>query len=385
MTTYDVAVVGLGIVGASALRYFADQGIRAIGLEAFGPAHGYGSSHGESRIFRRAYWEGATYLPLLDRAHALWSELRERTREPIIMETGGVFMGLEETGMVARSRQTALAFDVPHEMLDAGQLRARFPAFRVEKGMIGIYEPGAYMILAERARFAMLDLAVQGGAEARFGVRVTEMAPSGQAITITVQTGETFSCGAVVVATGAWMANQLVEDVRPFIQPTQVPIYWFRAASGHEAEHAAGRLPVFLHESPSGRMIYGCPSWGEHGVKVGFHNHQQVVRDPSILDRTVSGALWGEMAGYLREVLPALDPIPIKSHICYYTMSKDGNFIIDRSRLHSNVAYASACSGHGFKFAPAVGEAVARLALGQELGHEPRVDLTPYRLLRFDE
>ncbi|WP_394840640.1 N-methyl-L-tryptophan oxidase [Pendulispora brunnea] len=379
MKSYDVAVIGLGIVGASAVDYLAAEGIRAIGLDAFGPTHGFGSSRGESRIFRRAYWEGAAYLPLLNRAHDLWTALQADCDVPVVVHTGGLFVGSKATGVVRSSRDTARAGNIPHEMLDAAQVRERYPAFRMSGDMEAIYEPGAYMVLADRARLAMLDRAVGRGAELRFGTRVSKVTHSGGGITLSTASGDSFACAAVVVATGPWIAGEFIEEVRPFLRPVRVPIYWFRPRPGEESEYDPGRFPVFLHEASDGRLLYGLPSQDDAGVKIGFHNRQQVEADPRMPDRVVSDVFRNEMADYIEEVFPSLDPVPIRSRICFYTLSNDGNFIIDRTRHHPNVSYASACSGHGFKFAPAVGESAARLAIGKD----PIVSLEPYALSRF--
>ena len=380
MKPYDVVVIGLGIVGASAVDYLASEGIRVLGLDAYGPTHGYGSSHGESRIFRRAYWEGAAYLPLLNRAHDLWMALQDDGDEPVLVHTGGIFVGRKATGVVTSSRDTARIGNIAHEMLDAAQVRERFPAFPLSSDMEAIYEPGAYMVLADRARMAMLDRAVGRGAEIRFGSRVSGMTHSGNGITVSTASGDSFACAAVVVATGPWMAGELIEEVRAFLRPVRVPIYWFRPRPGHERDYDVGRFPVFLYECADGRLLYGLPDANGAGVKIGFHNRQQVPADPRTLDRVVGDVLRNEIADTIDAIFPTLDPSAIASRICFYTLSNDGNFIIGRTRHHPNVSYASACSGHGFKFAPAVGESAARLAIGKD----PAVGLEPYALSRFE-
>lgn len=381
MRRYDVLVIGLGIVGSAALRSLAGAGAKAAGIDMFGPTHRYGSSHGDTRVLRRAYWEGEGYLPLLQRADCLWRTLQRERDEPLLAATGGVFVGARDAGIVERGRQTAIAGGIPHEMLDAGQLRSRFPAFEVAAHMEAIYEPGAYMIRAQRARLALLDLAVERGAELHLGDRAVQIIADGPTMTVRTRAGDTYEADAVIAATGPWMAKELVSDALPLIESRRVPIYWFRPRADHESAFTVGRFPVFLHESHDGRILYACPErLGEDAcLKIGFHNSQQLVGDPDGADRLVPEHARTTIIDHVRRIFPAIEPTIVRDGVCFHTTTDDASFLVGRSSADPRLVYASACSGHGFKFAPAVGESVALLALGAE----PLVDLTPYSAARF--
>ncbi|HEX6346560.1 N-methyl-L-tryptophan oxidase [Umezawaea sp.] len=376
----DVLVVGAGVVGAATTWALAERGARVLTLDAHGPTHRYGSSHGESRIFRRAYWEGAAYLPLLNRANELWAELEEAHGDTLLVRTGGVFIGSGEGGVVPLGRRTARLGGIEHEVWNAARLADRFPWFGVDEGMTALYEPGAYTVLAARARLAMLDAAVRRRARLRFGDEAERLRPVVDGVEVRLRSGEKISCGVVVLATGPWMQGALAIGLGHVLAPVRVPVYWFRA------DHRLGieGFPAFLYESAGGGVVYGVPEWGGGAprIKVGFHNRQQRPGDPqNTTSHAVAPRFRREMAAVVSRILTGVDPEPVSWRQCYYTLTPDGGFVIDRSPADPRVVHVSACSGHGFKFATAVGECAAALALGEPAS----VDLSPFTSARFEE
>lgn len=366
---YDVAVIGLGVMGAATLWRLAHAGARVVGLEAGGPTHSNGSSHGATRIFRRAYFEGPGYLPLLNLAHQGWQELQATTPQRLSYATGGVFIGPKHTGLVEGSLRTARAGNVEHAEWDAAALRTHLPQFNVEAGMHAVFEPGAYALASEAARLQMLSEAVRHGAEIRYGSSVTALGGSAGVVGVTIR-GADIRAGRVVVTAGAW-CSQLLPELAAHLSPRHVPVYWFLPRAGCAARFTATALPVFVYECSDGALLYGIPEGGiatgsglEHGVKVGLHNRQQQPWSES--GKPVIGPeLESEIASYVARILPDLAPQPCAARWCIYTLSPDGDFIIGAAQRQPGVYYASACSGHGFKFAPAIGSVLAALALGQ--------------------
>jgi len=377
--SFDVVVVGLGIMGASAVHHLARRGVKVLGLDARGPGHELGSSHGDTRIYRRAYWEGERYVPLLTRSYDAWRELDAASPARILMETGGVFVGAPSSDLVARCRETAAACGVPHERLDAGAIRARFPAFRVPDGATAVFEPDAFMLFAEGSRAALLASAVSAGARLRYGAEVAAIEPSSGGGAEVVTDGERIACARVVVAAGPWIAG-LVPELAGVARPQRMPVYWLEVASDRGRDFRPGALPVFLWEDTDGAVLYGFPEWRfQGGLKIGFHNRQLSDLDLGEPARPVGA---GEIAEVQARAARAfgLAPGGARGITCVYTMTPDTSFVIDRSRASPDVVYASACSGHGFKFAPAIGEALADLATGAA----PKVDLAPFARSRFD-
>ncbi|TKC98176.1 N-methyl-L-tryptophan oxidase [Polyangium fumosum] len=382
MKRCDVVVIGLGIMGSAALWNLAEAGITVLGIEGGGPTHTGGSSHGGTRIFRRAYWEGEKYIGLLNRAHELWTALQDKTGRRLIIPTGGVFIGPRAAGVVAGSQRTAIADDIPHEMWDAARIRERLPAFQVTDDMQAIYEPAAYAIAAEEARLQMVNEAVRGAGTAWYGDPVESLGSTPHDVTVRTRSGQVVQAAAAVVTVGPWMGRRLVPELRPHLVPNRVPIYWFSPRPGRMEDFDHKRFPVFLYECQDGSLLYGIAAGtsAEQGVKIGFHNRQHVPADPDTAIPRVTDHQRQEIASYVAQIFPDLEPSPIDARLCYYTMSTDESFLIGASAQSPRVVYASACSGHGFKFATAIGEALAFLAQQKP----PPVELSAFGAARFD-
>lgn len=362
--TYDVVVVGLGIMGASALSHLSRRGIRVLGVEAHGPLHELGSSHGQSRIFRRAYWEGERYVPLLDRSYLGWMELDEAAQDTIALKVGGLFVGSPESKLVHGSRETATRCGVDHEYLDAAEISGRFPAFRPRDDAVAVYEPDALMLFADRALLNYLSRAAACGAHIVHGQAVRSLVPGGGGTVTVGGDGWEVSCGAVVLAVGAWIGGFLPREIAPLITPMRIPVYEFDVAEPRERDHLPGRFPVFLFEDSTGALVYGLPKWRAvgGGLRLGFHNRQLSPMDIRGDRRPPADAERLELWRTIRTILPGVRSTGHGAS-CVYTMSRDESFLIGRSRELPGVAYVSACSGHGFKFAPGIGEVMAQLAV----------------------
>src|SRR5437763_1581975 len=148
--TYDAIVIGIGGMGSATLYHLARRGLRVLGLERFDIPHELGSSHGESRIIRLAYAEHPVYEPLLRRAYALWRDLERSGGEKLLIVTGGIDAGAEESTTVQGSLASCAIHDLPHERLDAMALQRRFPGYRLAPHMVAIYQPDAGFLLPER-------------------------------------------------------------------------------------------------------------------------------------------------------------------------------------------------------------------------------------------
>jgi sarcosine oxidase len=378
MQQYDVIVVGLGVMGAAALWRLSKAGARVLGMEAHGPVHRYGSSHGATRIFRRAYFEGASYLPLLNLAHAGWQELQATTPRRLIHATGGVFIGPQGSALVDGSVRTAGAGGIEHSHWDTAALRSHLPQFGIDAGMHGLFEPGAYAVASEAGRLQMLDESVRHGAEICYGNSAVSITHSSKGLSITNRAGVTTRCKSAVITLGAWM-SELLPELAMHLDPKHVPVYWFEPRPGCEARFTADALPVFVYECSDGALLYGIPAGtGERGVKIGLHNRQQLpwVDGPK---PALHAGLRAEMAHYVARIFPDLVPEPIDAQWCIYTLSPDGSFIFGAAQRIPGVYYASACSGHGFKFAPGIGSVLAALALGEP----PPVTIDAFAAGRF--
>ena len=365
MKQYDIVVIGLGIMGAAATWRASLLGANVLAVEKGGPTHRGGSSHGATRIFRQAYWEGQSYLDLLALADRGWRELQRASETRLIVQTDGVFIGPSSTGIVTGCLSTAEHGKIEHEHLTAADVQERFPQFRVDDDMEAVYEPGAYAVLAEEARLQMLNEAAARGAQLSYGEEVDVIASHAGAPNITTRSGRSIAAGSVLVCAGA--ANSaLLPELAAVLQPKRVPIYWFKPRPGCAEKFGPDAFPVFLYEAKDGALLYGVAAGvsAEAGVKIGFHNRQQVHYASSEEPAPAMASYADEIERYVSDIFPDLVPSTINGKWCIYTMTPDESFVFDQSRRHLNVFHANACSGHGFKFAPAIGQILAEQAMG---------------------
>ncbi|MCV7150958.1 N-methyl-L-tryptophan oxidase [Mycolicibacterium pyrenivorans] len=362
---HDVIVIGLGGMGSAAAYHLAARGQRVLGLEKFSPAHDRGSSHGGSRIIRQSYFEDPAYVPLLLRAYELWAALAADSQQEVYRITGGLFIGPPDCLTVAGSLKASCQWELPHEVLDAAEIRSRFPNFTPDSGDIALYEDKAGFARPELTVQAHLALAEQAGATLQFGEQVLEWAETAAGVTVQTDRG-TYTAGQLVICPGAWAPQLLAEFGIPITVERQV-LYWLDPAGGTApfVDH-----PIFIDESADGMQIYGFPAidGARGGVKVAFFR-KGVVCTPDTIDRTVYDREIREMRERTAELLPVLDGPCLHSATCMYSNTPDQHFVIARHPGSENVTVACGFSGHGFKFVPVVGEILADLAITGSTAH----------------
>jgi len=354
-------------MGSAALWRLSKQQSGVLGLEAGAPINLQGSSYGGSRIFRQAYWEGAAYLPLLAQADCGWRELQTNCHRQLLHHSGGLFIGPTRSGVVSGSAATALAGNISHRRLNAAQIRREFPMFEIDEQMEAVFEPGAFTIAADDARLQMLNQAVAYGASLRFGSQLQEITRTESGLRLRLTDDQVLHTRKLILATGTGLAGGLIPDLAGLLRPRSVPVYWCAFQPGTQANFAS--FPAFLYELNDGRLLYGTPQIdnAEPGIKIGFHNHQQTPLDPNTQLQSVPEALIEEMADCVKQVLPELVAQPYASRKCVYTLTPDEAFVMSESQEFPGVFYVSACSGHGFKFAPALGDCLAQAVAGGAL------------------
>jgi sarcosine oxidase len=376
MADFDVVVCGLGATGSAALFHLARRGVRVLGLERFTPGHDRGSSHGATRIFRVGYFEHPSYVPLVRHAYALWREIEAASGQRLLHVTGILEIGPPGGALVAGTLAAAGLHGLRHEVLSAAELMRRFPAFQVPSDHVAVLQPEGGFLEVEPSLAAQVALAIAAGAELRCGEAVRAIMPRDAGVAIVTDRG-TVEAGAAIIAMGAWTKSLL--PALP-LRATREVTGWFEPVDA--AACAAGRLPVFLLESRHG-MHYGIPPQGGTGsgagVKVAKHHHRDQTVDPDAVDRAVSAADEHLIRAAIAEHVPAANGRLIDAKTCLYTMTPDGDFLIDRLPGQANIIVASPCSGHGFKFAPAIGEILADLATTGTTRH----DIARFRLGQF--
>jgi sarcosine oxidase len=373
MASYDVVVCGLGVMGSAALYQIARRGHRVLGLDRFTAGHDRGSSHGETRIIRLAYFEHPSYVPLLRRAYELWRELETEAARKLLHVTGIAEIGPPDGELVNATLAAARLHDIPHDLIAAPALMRRYPGFRVPPHYVAVVQPDGGFLEAEASVQSLLALARKHGADIRFNEEVRAVEPL--ADTARVVTGHaTIEAASVIVAAGPW-TSPLLRGANLPLRVTRQVMAWF--APKAPADFTPERFPVFLIESAHGTH-YGFPSFGT-GFKVAKHHHRNEAVDPETYDRHVSAEDEALIRAAVADHLPGANGPLIDARTCVYTVTPDGDFIVDRLPGASSVVVASPCSGHGFKFAPVIGEILADLVEGQRSRH----DISRFQIDRF--
>ncbi|HLZ28735.1 MAG TPA: N-methyl-L-tryptophan oxidase [Chloroflexota bacterium] len=355
---YDVIIVGLGAMGSAAAYQLAHRGQRVLGLDAFPRGHTLGSSHGETRIIRMAYFEHPNYVPLLRRAYELWDQTAAASSTQLLHLTGGLFIGPPQGDLVAGSLRSAQTHGLPHALLDADEIRRRFPMLRPQSHEVGVFEERAGVLLPERCIDAQLDLAAAAGADLRHAAAVERWTARGGEVVVDTA-AERFAGARLILTAGAW-AGKLLRELELPLQPERIPLFWFEALRDpHQFD--LGQMPIWIWHDPAG-AFFTTPHVAWPGVKIGKHHSLQYV-DPDTVEREVSAADEAPLRSFLERCVPDLAGSIAQSRVCMYTNTPDEHFLIDVHPAHPAVVYACGFSGHGFKFASVVGEILADLAM----------------------
>jgi sarcosine oxidase len=379
--TYEVIVVGLGGMGSAAAYQLSRRSKRVLGLEKFSPAHDRGSSHGRSRIIRQAYFEDPAYVPLLLRAYELWEQLERETNQDLMTLTGGLMIGRRESELVSGSVRSAEEHGLPYELLDAGEIRARFPALSPDPETVALYEEKAGFLRPEETVRAHLDRADSLGAQLRFEEPVLswEASPSG----VRVRTPEgSYEAERLVITPGAW-APQLLWGLGLPLEVERQVMYWFEPTGGVEP-FLWDRFPIFIWEPDDGNWFYGFPAQeDDRGVKAAFYRAGGVPTTPETIDREVHDEEIDFIRAYLAKYVPELAGRCLDARVCMYTNTPDLHFVISLHPDHPQVAIACGFSGHGYKFCSVVGEVLTDLVVDGVTSYP--IDLfSPERLQRAD-
>ena len=368
MASYDAIVIGLGGMGSAAAAHLAARGRRVVGLEQFQPAHTFGSSHGRSRVIRLAYFEHAAYVPLLLRAYELWEKLEQDSGRSLLTITGGLMIGKPGSDVVSGSLRSAQTHKLAHEMLDAAEIRRRFPPFTPQPGDVALYEQRAGVIRPEEAIHAHLEQATRHGANLRFDERVVDWHARSSGDVEVRTTRGSYEAARLVLAPGAWAPGLFHLPLLRLEIERQV-LYWF-APRGGAAPFAAERFPIYIWDRGDGVQFYGFPA-DESGVKVAFFRTGRATRcTPDAVDRVVHPDEIRAMRDALAPCLPTLSAGRLVETVtCMYTLTPDHHFVIGLHPNHPQVVIASPCSGHGYKFATVVGEILADLTIGGTTNH----------------
>lgn len=370
---YDVIVLGLGGMGSAALSQLARRGQRVLGIEQFPLVHERGSSHGQTRIIRTAYYEDPCYVPLLRRAFALWHDLEQRTGRHLLTRCDCLTLGPDDgellTGVRTAARDHSLAL---HEL--GANVPERYPAFHLPPGMQGAYETEAGYLYVEDCVRAHLDDARTHGASIHAEEPVLGWEANASGVTVRTALGE-YHAERLIITAGAWATRLLADLGVPFSVMRQT-LLWFPPK--HPERFRRDRFPIFIAETDAG-AFYGLPMIDPRGVKVARHYGAPELSGPESVDWTVYPEDETPVRAFLDRVFPGEFGPCFAGQVCMYTLTPDRHFVIDRHPAHERVVAAAGFSGHGFKFASVVGEILADLVLEGKTAWP----IDPFRATRF--
>ena len=370
---YDAIVVGVGGMGSATVYHLARSGCNVLGLERFGIAHAFGSSHGSTRIIRLAYSEGPEYVPLLRAAYRYWREIEEISGQSILQVTGSLDIGPEGSWTVEGSghacRERGLAF----EDLDGTEIDRRFPGYRLPDSFRGIYQPDGGYLRSEVAIAAYAAAARALGAEIVTEAPVYGWERGTRGLRVRTAAAE-YETRKLVVTAGPWVGT-LLSELRPVCRPQRQVMLWTEPLRGNVFEPS--RFPVFNMETPAGRY-YGLANDRGEGFKIGKYYHLgQEVSDPDHMDRECRPEDEALLREGIATYFPAANGATRRMATCLFTNTPDRDFVLDRRTGADDVFVAAGFSGHGFKFSSVVGRLMADFCLDRA----PEWDIGRFRLM----
>jgi sarcosine oxidase len=355
---YDAVVVGLGGMGSAALAHLASRGRRVLGLEQFARAHDRGSSAGESRIIRMAYYEDPAYVPLLRRAYALWVELERASQTRLLDRCGVLMVGGSQSTVLAGAARSAQLHAIALEELSQNEILRRYPQLRLRPDERALFEPDAGIVFPEAAIEAHLRVALEAGAEVRFQTPVRRYAARDTAVVAELADGTTIATHRLAICAGPWLSAAAPDLGLPLRVQRNVQV-WFRPRTN---VYDNGRFPAFfVDRADAPAALYGFPDGGR-GVKAALHGWGETT-SPERLDRTVHDADVAAVRAALDAFAPGAADSVAAGKVCMYTRTPDDHFVVDRHPADARIVVAGGFSGHGYKFCPVIGEIVADLAL----------------------
>lgn len=387
MSRYDAIILGLGAIGSATLYQMSRRGMRVLGIDQFSPPHAFGSTHGETRVTRLAIGEGAHYTPLAMRSHEIWRELEAATGSDLLTTNGGLIISgptsresFHGASFFSTTIEAARRHNIPHQLLDANQIRRRFPQFAVSDEENGYFEPSAGFVRPEACIRAQLTLAQSLGAEIRANERVVGFEAGANGVTVATN-GRRYETDNLVVAAGPWLPQLLGNSLATHFKVYRQTLHWFDIED-HFSEFTSDKFPIFIWELPRRRGgSYGFPAIDgpKGGIKVATEQFATTTM-PELVDREVSAAERdGVYRNFVAPYFPGVGQAGVKSAVCLYTVTADFGFVLDRHPQHKRIIVASPCSGHGFKHSAALGEAVCEVAAGER----SRFDLSGFSFARL--
>ncbi|XP_046546821.1 peroxisomal sarcosine oxidase-like [Haliotis rubra] len=372
---YDVIVIGSGVMGSSTAYSLAKKGKKTLILEQFPVLHSRGSSHGLSRITRLAYRE-QYYTDMMVDAFKMVAELERETGTELLINCGTLSIGPENDDYLRDVEKALNRVGAAVDALTNDQMRKRYPMLSYPQNYVGLLDRKGGLLKADCILRALQTVFRQRGGEIRDCEPVMAIHP-GATVTVTTSKG-TYRAASVVVAAGSW-ADKILRPLGLNLPVTIQRVTVCYCKELHPDSHSAQHLPCYIeHNGSPPYDMWGLPSYEYPGyAKIALHTGPEI--SPETRDQPDGKWVTDRVTAYVKEHFPGLEPTPSITEQCIYTVTPDEDFIIDQHPQHHNIIVAAGFSGHGFKLAPVVGDALSDMAVGRV----PKYDMKPFKIARF--
>ena len=372
--TSDVIIIGLGAMGSATSMFLSHNGIKVIGFDSYSPPHEFGSSLGHTRVIREAYHEGTTYVPIVQRAYEIWLEMNENSKVPIIETYGGLLIG-RKTGDIENALKSANKYDIPIKKMTNDEISQKFSVLNPPKEYIGLLESRGGAVFVENSINHMLNTALNNGSIHKYNERVVRWSKKSNYYLVETNLGN-YKAEKLVFSSGAWITKLLPTLKLPIKIERQV-LFWFSPRKNPD-KFKSINLPNSGWDLDNGLSFYTMPNLENRGFKVAMHHNGEFV-DPDTLIRESNDSDLKMVRDFLEEYIPDGNGELIDSKVCMYTDTPDQDFLIDSHPDDENIIICSPCSGHGFKFTPAIGEICSSLIIN----NSTKFDLDKFSLERL--
>ena len=382
MRAYDFLIVGLGTVGSATCLELARRGHTVLGLDAWHPPHNLGSHHGETRSIRRAYLEGTSYVPMALNSWESWRRLERDKKTTLLISTGNLTIGPADCPAVLGFLSSAQTYDIPYQYMTAADVSKRWPQLSPASNFVAGLEVEAGLLFPELCIELLISEAQKAGATLHFDEQADGWSDSGDRVHVHTKQGR-YEAGRLLLAAGA-RNKKLAGPFGARLLPKRIPVQWIDPPAA--INFNLGDFPVNFWQLPAFETtetckyneFYSIPITRSGGrVKVAAHNCLEDC-DPDRLDEEVSTQEVKGIMKFIEDYIPTLKNFDYFSNICMYTLTPDGEFSLGALPDHDNV-FIAALAGHGFKFAPVLGEILADMLEG----NAPAYDVTMFSPSRF--
>ena len=371
---YDVIIIGLGAMGSAASYYLSKNGVKVLGLDTYEPPHKLGSSHGHTRVIREAYHEGTSYVPIVKRAYELWNELDHEIEDKLILEYGGMYLG-DDGKYLSDAKKSAKKYDIPIKEFSSKEIKEKYNILNPPNNFKGLLENRSGAVFPEKAISNFLSKSINNGSSHNYNEKVIGWGKQSKFYKVETDKNNYFA-EKLIFSSGAWIKN-LVPSLKLPVKIERQVLFWFDPIKDKDRFHYSN-MPNTGWDLDNGMEFYTQPNIENKGFKVAMHHNGKFISEND-LNRESNADDLSIVKNFLEEYIPLANGKLIDSRVCVYTNTPDFDFIIDFYPNDENIIICSPCSGHGFKFTPAIGEICSEFVINNGTNY----DLSEFSIKRL--